>query len=358
MLANLGDKMEAKQLSLLEQFKKWFLASDFEQLNEQSYIRLCSSFENIDNKDKADLKTIKLQLEKLDKYPDWNTVKLLELLLIPFLNEYDLEIDLHHQLHKAKNLFRDNDYAFFIKEFEAIAKNSDIELPNSSSPNKEKVKKEVAAKRALLNKLTASLHKYYEDRQLRSLFANKARWKIGVFFTLSIFFSVFLLAIGILHPDGVYQYCVRYCPESDWLNSITMGLFEETDTQKADKIHLHYAITALMAGGMGSCFSMLISLKNRIETVTLQELNNIHSWHFILTRIITGVGAALICYYFFRADLLSGSLFPDFGKGEEISLSSKSFFTLIIWCFIAGFSEKLVPSILSKTEAQVDKNKH
>jgi len=31
------------------------------------------------------------------------------------------------------------------------------------------------------------------------------------------------------------------------------------------------------------------------------------------------------------------------------------FFILIIWCFIAGFSEKLGANILSKTEDQVDK---
>ena len=102
---------------------------------------------------------------------------------------------------------------------------------------------------------------------------------------------------------------------------------------------------------------MMISLKNRIETITLQELENQHSLHFILTRIITGVGAALICYYFFRSELLAGSLFPDFGNVGEINLNSRTFFTLIIWCFIAGFSEKLVPSILAKTEDQVDKKR-
>lgn len=332
--------METSSFSWIKSFSQRFLASDFEQLNKQSYIRLASSFQNIEKKADSDFKYIEQQLQKLEKSPDWNTVKSVELLLIPLINKYDLAIELQHQLHKAKVLFSSSEYDFFAQQSKAI-----VETDSSKE----------ACKRALLCKLTASLHKHYEDRHLRSVFANKARWKIGVFFTMAIFFSVLFLAIGILHPEGIYQYCTRYCPEYDWLNSITMGLFEETDTRKTDKIHLHYAITALMAGGMGSCFSMLISLKDRIETVTLQELNNIHSLHFILTRIITGIGAALICYYFFRADLLSGSLFPDFGNEEEISLSSKSFFTLIIWCFIAGFSEKLVPSILSKTEAQVEK---
>jgi len=32
----------------------------------------------------------------------------------------------------------------------------------------------------------------------------------------------------------------------------------------------------------------------------------------------------------------------------------KNLALLIIWCFISGFSEKLVPSILSKTEEQAN----
>ena len=187
--------------------------------------------------------------------------------------------------------------------------------------------------------MIVSLQQFHEDRVLRSIFANKACFKIGLFFGIAIAFSVFLLAIGILHPEGIYQYCSRYCPQFAWVTSITAEIADPTETQQTDKIHLHFAIAAVMAGYMGACFSMLISLKGRIKTITLKELENLHKLHFILTRIVTGIGAALICYYFFRAQLLTGSLFP--------------YFTLIIWCFIAGFSEKLVPSILSKTEGQL-----
>jgi len=325
-----------QQLPWTHKLAKWIATSDFDQINEQSYIRLANSFQNIEDKNSPNLEYIELQLQNIKKNPDWNTVKLVELLLIPLLNEYDLDIELHHQLHKAKSLFSKHDFNFFTEEFNLVSEDPLLSINR---------------KQALLSQLTESLHMYYEDRQLRSVFANSARLKIGVFFSIAIFFSVFLLAIGILHPDGIFQYYSNFY----WPSSISTAIDQPITTKNIDKIHLHYAITALMAGGMGSCFSMLISLKSRIETVTLQELDNIHSLHFIVTRIITGIGAALICYYFFRADLLSGSLFPDFRNDEEISLSSRSFFTLIIWCFIAGFSEKLVPSILSKTEAQVDK---
>lgn len=333
--------MNDKVSNWLHRFNKWFYSSNFDHLNQQSYIRLSTSFQNID-KQGPTVPYIEQQLEKLKNQPDWNTAKSIELLLIPLLKECDLDIELRHQLHKAATLFNAQEYEFFSNEFDKIS--------DGDALSQER-------KRALLNKLTATIHKLYEDRQLRSLFANKARLKIGFFFSLSILFSVFLLTIGILNPDGIYQYCARYCPEFQWVNSLTSDIADTSEAQHIDKIHLHYAITSLMAGYMGACFSMLISLKGRVESISLQEMDNLHSLHFILTRIITGIGAALICYYFFRAEILSGSLFPDFSQKQEISLNSQTFFTLIIWCFLAGFSEKLVPSILSSTEAQIDKKK-
>jgi len=335
------ETMKSIQFSWFNKFSKWLATSDFDQINEQSYIRLASNFHKAEQKNDDKFKYIEQQLKKLQNNPDWNTVKLVELLLIPYLDEYDLDIDLHIQLHKAQELFAKKEYEFFMQEFAMVS--TDLELS-------------LVRKRALLAQLTESIHMYYEDRQLRSVFANSARFKIGFFFSIAILMSVFLLSIGILHPDGVYQYFSLQYADLFWIKPVaTESTQLPQGAQSTDKIHLHYAVTALMAGGMGACFSMLISLKDRIETVTLQELDNIHSLHFIVTRIIIGVGAALICYYFFRADLLSGSLFPDFRNEQEISLTSKNFFTLIIWCFIAGFSEKLVPGILIKTEAQVDK---
>jgi len=327
---------------------QWFGRSYFDQINQQDATRLATYFQRIQYKHPDNPLVLKIskQLENTDEI-DWNQIKSIELLLIPLLDKDDLDIELLYQLNKAQVFLPQYEADFFSDQFERINRNNMANMEVTSLDVTEE------QKRALLTKLTASLQKFYEDRQLRSIFANKARFKIGLFFSLAIFGSVFFLAIGILHPDGIYQYCARYCPKFTWVTSITAAIPEPTATQQVDKIHLHFAISALMAGFMGSCFSMLISLKGRVESITLKELENLHKLHFILTRIITGVGAALICYYFFRAQLLSGSLFPDFSKSEEIRLNSKTYFTLIIWCFIAGFSEKLVPNILTRAEEQL-----
>ncbi len=343
--------MNLQKLStcLRKMINEWFGRSFFDQLSQQQATRLNAYFIRIKttHPDHPLIPLIQQKLDELQQNADWDAVKAIELLLVPLLDSDDLNIELLYQLHHAQFFLPDYEHDFFQDQLKSSIQPTHSPQPDTNTEDLE------SHKRALLTKLLVCMQKFHEDRKLRSIFANKARFKIGLFFGVSILSSIFLLAIGILHPQGIYQYCSNYCPSFTWLRSITGDIQNPTDAQQIDKIQLHFAITALMAGFMGACFSMLISLKSRIEVITLKELENLHKLHFILTRIITGIGAALICYYFFRAQLITGSIFPDFTKAEEINLHSKTYFTLIIWCFIAGFSEKLVPSILSKTEEQL-----
>jgi hypothetical protein len=79
---------------------------------------------------------------------------------------------------------------------------------------------------------------------------------------------------------------------------------------------------------------------------------------FTISKIVTGFGAGLIMFYFLQSGLIKGIAFPEFTGDDHIILDGdfRSLALLIIWCFISGFSEKLVPGILSKTEEQVMSN--
>ena len=76
-------------------------------------------------------------------------------------------------------------------------------------------------------------------------------------------------------------------------------------------------------------------------------------WVMLLSRALIGTGAGCVLYFFLRSGLLGGSAFPQLTTLDTAGeVPRKDLALLIIWCFIAGFSEKLVPSILEKTESR------
>jgi len=115
---------------------------------------------------------------------------------------------------------------------------------------------------------------------------------------------------------------------------------------------VHLLIFAALAGTWGATFSMLGSLKSRLTASELDDMKLMRPWVMLLSRALIGTGAGCVLYFFLRSGLLGGSAFPDLKTVDTASLPPKNLALLIIWCFIAGFSEKLVPSILEKTESR------
>jgi hypothetical protein len=116
---------------------------------------------------------------------------------------------------------------------------------------------------------------------------------------------------------------------------------------------LHLLIFAALAGTWGATFSMLGSLKSRLTASELDDMQLMRPWVMLLSRVLIGTGAGCILYFFLRSGLLGGSAFPALTTLDTADVvPRKDLALLIIWCFIAGFSEKLVPSILEKTEAR------
>ena len=150
-------------------------------------------------------------------------------------------------------------------------------------------------------------------------------------------------------------------------------------------------VPAILAGCWGASFSMLSSLRDRLDASDLDALKVLRARWVLGSRVLIGAGGACILYFFFESGLVSGPAFPDLsgGRAAEIAAAQqaasvlqpaltaqaaasapaaaatqtallasnpplKAFALLVVWCFLAGFSERLIPGLLAKTEGKLD----
>jgi hypothetical protein len=197
------------------------------------------------------------------------------------------------------------------------------------------------ALRAFLLRVIEALQWAAKKKYLASPIRKQATKKIlfGVLgaFTLMIAPYLLLSLNYSLHPTGDFV--------SPWWSHLTF-------------------YTAVISGGLGAFFSRLIVLQRNLPTMSLEEVVSANEWSYASLRAGVGMCGALLLFYFFVAGLIEGTMFPHVEKFaidllEAPSVVKMSFATpskdlalLTVWCFMAGFSELLVPGLLAKAERQ------
>lgn len=105
---------------------------------------------------------------------------------------------------------------------------------------------------------------------------------------------------------------------------------------------------AAMVGGMGAAFSMLVTIRDKLEKGPYEETVRVRMLFVLFSRLLIGVVGGSILYFFLQAGYLSGDFFPDpndlAGEGPD---RIKYISGLILWSLVAGFSESLVPGLLN-----------
>lgn len=135
-------------------------------------------------------------------------------------------------------------------------------------------------------------------------------------------------------------------------------------------------IVVQLAGALGAFFSALIRLydfRDLPKAVVARELEGLPRVHLIIYSMVpavVGAIAATVIHMLFAAGLLQGDLFPRF-KCDLGENACKSFGSLIgswgpdhatdyakdiVWGFVAGFAERLVPDTLQNLSRSVQKN--
>jgi hypothetical protein len=137
-------------------------------------------------------------------------------------------------------------------------------------------------------------------------------------------------------------------------------------------------------GILGAFFSRVLSFQAKLATMSFEDVVNLYQWRMLVLRLLYGMIGAVMFYYVLRGGLVGGTAFPDLSKlavGEQtlwkadasggatptadgkLQLTSLTILAptvelakLLIWSFLAGFSERLVPDTLARTEAQASKN--
>ncbi len=129
--------------------------------------------------------------------------------------------------------------------------------------------------------------------------------------------------------------------------------------------------TAMTSGFFGAMFSRLWYLQNNWNALSLGALKDARDFSSLCLRGAVGMTGAVVVYYFLLSGVIGGGLFPqfkqiglhqlDFSETPSVKsavplrliLPNAQLALLVVWSFLAGFSERLVPSILQTTEASL-----
>ncbi len=261
------------------------------------------------------LQKIKKITERQDGAPTWKDAYDIELQLVSLYDYSTLRTELERRLLDADQALPVNVTKWYRKRASALIEKAKLKASDETAPDEQ----------ALLTRLINDLQWRYSRNEARRGYTKQITARTEIFFIASV---VIFLAFFLL------------------------GLLSGGPSNETEDKHSALILFVGVAGAFGAAFSMMTSLKSRLADSTFDDLKLNSSPLMILARILVGMGAGFVLYFFVRSGLLGGDAFPKLdldlvGDGED-------FAKLLIWCFLAGFTEKLIPNLLSQTGSKTE----
>jgi len=124
--------------------------------------------------------------------------------------------------------------------------------------------------------------------------------------------------------------------------------------------------TVILAGALGAFFSSLMRLYRYedLPKALVGDGPRLHSFYLViysLVPMLIGAIAAAVLYVAFASGYIKGTLFPEFDCYKDLTCDAfkdfvqnygpkppDGFAKVLVWGFLSGFSERLVPDLLLK----------
>lgn len=248
----------------------------------------------------------------------WSHAQLLEFVLLDYRSELEVDVLLKERLYQG----------------------SDFLNHKRGDPERDRI---------VLKELVSREHTEYALKRAKTKAYDRVLWRVFFLFVIAIIWFFTPSLFGILNGFS------SAIPKMEFTN-----------------LRGYYIYNATGAGFMGASFSILVTTaRMNINEVELIDLRSSNSMRFLFTRAAFGAGAGLIMFYFLLSGIVEGAIFPEFNKeipkanldqlvlddiekaegviGSLVNPAS-GMAGLILYCFVAGFSEKLIIGLLWQVE--------